>query len=339
MSRERISIAMCTFNSARFLNEQLESFASQTRKPDELVICDDASTDATVEIIRAFASGASFPVRLVENLKNIGINRNFAKVIGLCDGDIIFLSDADDVWLSNKLALITEVFLSSAEIGGVITDAMVVNKSLQPLGFSSWQVTKFNQKQQRRVLRGKPEALLKHSYRSLTGATLAFRSRFRELVLPLPGAWTHDGWIALIIGSIGKLMPVPEPLNLWRQHEQQMAGSWKRINFRQQIEMASYKDLLIEAGIADRQYHSAGERIAQMELTGLEAARARKLLGRIGERAYHLNKRASMPPNKAGRFFSVAGELMSLRYFLYSSGFKSMASDLFLFKRKPTSNI
>ena len=55
-----ISVAMCTFNGARFLRAQLESIARQRRPPDELVICDDGSSDGSVEILREFAAGASF---------------------------------------------------------------------------------------------------------------------------------------------------------------------------------------------------------------------------------------------------------------------------------------
>ncbi len=57
---KKLSVAMCTYNGARYLREQLESIAGQTRPPDELVICDDCSDDATDRIVRDFANGSFF---------------------------------------------------------------------------------------------------------------------------------------------------------------------------------------------------------------------------------------------------------------------------------------
>ena len=58
----KISIALGAYNGARFLPEQLESFSAQTVLPDELIVSDDCSTDATAEVIREYARAAPFPV-------------------------------------------------------------------------------------------------------------------------------------------------------------------------------------------------------------------------------------------------------------------------------------
>ena len=70
--RNRISIALCTYNGERFLPQQLASIQQQTRLPDEVVVCDDKSTDRTVEMVRAFAASVSLPVRIFENERNLG---------------------------------------------------------------------------------------------------------------------------------------------------------------------------------------------------------------------------------------------------------------------------
>jgi glycosyltransferase involved in cell wall biosynthesis len=93
-----LSIALCTYNGAAYLKEQLESIAAQTRTPYELVISDDQSTDDTLRLIQEFAATAGFPVRLSVNESNLGIAKNFEKAISLCRGDVIVLSDQDDVW-------------------------------------------------------------------------------------------------------------------------------------------------------------------------------------------------------------------------------------------------
>ena len=94
----KISIAMTAFNGAKYINEQLNSFASQTRLPDEVVVCDDISSDDTFEILDNFARSAPFKMIVVRNNKNLGYTKNFEKALSLCSGDLIFLSDQDDIW-------------------------------------------------------------------------------------------------------------------------------------------------------------------------------------------------------------------------------------------------
>src|SRR6266436_7212118 len=119
MSDYRISVAMCTYNGARFLPRQLESIATQTRLPDELVVCDDGSSDESVAIVRWFANSAPFTVRLEINERNLGSTKNFGKAIGLCEGDIIALADQDDVWKPLKLAVLETALKNYLEAGYV----------------------------------------------------------------------------------------------------------------------------------------------------------------------------------------------------------------------------
>jgi glycosyltransferase involved in cell wall biosynthesis len=101
---------MATYNGARFLREQLDSIATQTLLPYELVICDDGSTDATLEIAGQFAKEVSFPVRIYQNESNLGFADNFLKAASLCEGDWIAFSDQDDIWLPHKLATVSRRF-------------------------------------------------------------------------------------------------------------------------------------------------------------------------------------------------------------------------------------
>src|SRR5215467_4239016 len=110
----KLSVALCTYNGSRFLQEQLGSIGSQSRPPDELVICDDGSSDDTVDIIKRFALNAPFPVKLEVNASNLGSTKNFELAVSLCCGDVIALSDQDDVWDATKLAKIERVFLDSS---------------------------------------------------------------------------------------------------------------------------------------------------------------------------------------------------------------------------------
>ena len=114
-SGARISIAMTTYNSERFVAEQLESFVRQERLPDELVVSDDASVDSTVEVVRGFAARAPFPVRLFVNQQHLGLTKNFERAIAESTGDIIFLSDADDSWYPHKILVMERALEGTPE--------------------------------------------------------------------------------------------------------------------------------------------------------------------------------------------------------------------------------
>src|ERR1700678_75351 len=132
--RNRISVALCTYNGERFLSQQLASVQQQTRLPDEVVVCDDQSTDGTVEMVRAFAASVSFPVRIFENERNLGFAANFERAIGLCEGNLIALSDQDDIWYPVRLERSEQEFTAHPEAGLVFSDADVIDDSNQLVG-------------------------------------------------------------------------------------------------------------------------------------------------------------------------------------------------------------
>jgi glycosyltransferase involved in cell wall biosynthesis len=101
-----ISIAMATYNGEKYLEPQLQSLSKQTRLPAELVVCDDASGDATVDIITRFSKTAPFPVKLVVNDERLGWRGNFLKATSLCRSEYIAFCDQDDIWLPEKLATV-----------------------------------------------------------------------------------------------------------------------------------------------------------------------------------------------------------------------------------------
>jgi glycosyltransferase involved in cell wall biosynthesis len=101
-----ISIAMATYNGEKFLEQQLQSLATQTLLPAELIVCDDTSTDATPEIVKRFSETAPFPVTLVVNEQRLGWRGNFLKAASLCRSEYIAFCDQDDIWLPEKLAVV-----------------------------------------------------------------------------------------------------------------------------------------------------------------------------------------------------------------------------------------
>lgn len=104
MSKTRISVAMTTYNGSKYIQEQLESIKDQTLMTDEVIICDDGSTDNTVSIVREFIKKNRLKDWLVEvNDPNVGWKKNFFKAISKTTGDIVFFSDQDDVWKRDKI--------------------------------------------------------------------------------------------------------------------------------------------------------------------------------------------------------------------------------------------
>lgn len=224
----KISIAMCTYNGAAYVAEQLESLARQTRLPDELVVCDDNSSDETLEIVEDFARRAAFPIRVYRNPRNLRVIKNFERAISLCQGDIIALCDQDDVWLPEKLAHFEREFAASSEVGLVFCDLEAVDEDLRPLGFRAWQSgwVEFEENERRLFDEGKAlNVLLTRNV--ITGAAMAFRANLRPLLLPLPNIGNevlHDYWIGLMTASVARIKPINDTLVKYRIHTAQQAS-------------------------------------------------------------------------------------------------------------------
>lgn len=218
----RISVAMCTFNGGRYLEEQLESIASQTRPPCELVVCDDHSTDDTLPILKRFQGHASFPVRIVQNALRIGSTRNFDQAIGMSRGEFIALCDQDDRWLPVKLERLCDSLTANPFLGGVFSDANLIDGDGRPVGGGLFGQHKFKRAKQLDFVSCPTTTLLKHDV--VTGATLMFRASIRRYCSPIPSTWIHDGWLAWMIALHSRLTLIPEPLVEYRIHAGQQLG-------------------------------------------------------------------------------------------------------------------
>jgi glycosyltransferase involved in cell wall biosynthesis len=322
MSHHRFSVALCTFNGARFLRQQLESVALQRLPPCELVVCDDASQDGSGRIIEDFSDAAPFPVRLTLNKTRLGSTRNFEQAIRACCGDIIALCDQDDVWREDKLSVLDSSFSSKPDVGLAFSDAEMADALLRPLGYRLWQSLNFSSKEQRRFSCGRSaEILLKHNV--ITGATLAFRTSLRSLVLPIPEGWVHDGWIGLVLSAHSKLSLIEEPLIKYRQHSANQLGATRK-SFPERLAAARRKNWQTYLG------HSCQFRAVLERWQNSPDPVHPFLLAKIEEKIAHVEARGTMPVSRIRRLPSVLRELVTLRYFRYSDGARSFARDLFL---------
>jgi glycosyltransferase involved in cell wall biosynthesis len=224
----KFSVAMCTYNGSGYLPEQLRSIAAQTRPPDELIVCDDRSTDRTKDVVDDFSKLAPFRVQLHINQETLGSTQNFEKAIRLCSGDIIALSDQDDVWHPEKLRKMEAQFRDDPNVGLVFSDLAITDECLRPLGFRAWECewVEFGQLEQQLCNEGKIlDVLLTRNV--VTGSALGFRSKFKQLILPIPeiSKWeVHDHWIALVIAAVADVRFIDEPLVKYRRHTGQQLG-------------------------------------------------------------------------------------------------------------------
>jgi glycosyltransferase involved in cell wall biosynthesis len=321
--KKRISVAMCTYNGESFLGQQLESIAVQTRLPAELVICDDRSTDSTVEIVRQFARSASFQVRFSVNADNLGssskgITRNFEQASALCEGDLIAFCDQDDVWLPNRLERMAQRMEEQPQPGGVFSDAQLVDDQNTHKGILLSQTTGMTKAEQQRLERGVILPVLL-SMTKVYGCSLMVDADLLKRTLPVPPHWWFDAWVACTTALYSGLVFLPEPLFLYRIHSSQSVGAalptasdqvkrWKR------SAQNYWKDS--EPQLNELYSRVAAEKSPDME-PHLEYLRGRMDLLRF---------RADLPSNPLSRFVKIVPRIRD--YSRYFNGARSVVKDM-----------
>jgi len=222
-----ISIALCTYNGEKFLQEQLDSIEQQTMLPHELVVCDDRSSDSTMEILKAFKEKVSFPVHIHQNETNLGALKNFEKAINLCQGKWISLCDQDDRWLPSKLEILSRKMEQMEAAAGertpilIHTDAIVGDESLNKIAGSLWGFQGTYPQKGHCLSR-----LLVQNV--VTGCTALFNQALWSRAFPIPEkAVIHDWWLALVASAFGKMGHLPESTIIYRQSGENVIGAKK----------------------------------------------------------------------------------------------------------------
>ncbi len=330
----RISVALCTYNGEKYLPEQLESIKRQTRQPDEMIVCDDGSVDHTWDILQTFRKSSPFPVQVHRNKNNLGSTKNFEKAVRLCNGDIIALSDQDDIWKPHKLERIEDIIRKAPNAGYVFSDADVVDENLNPLGYSLWESAGFQGHFFEMFSRGQ-QTLCFMKKQFVTGATMAFRASLRDLVIPFPddAFWVHDYWIAVCLSSCGANgMPISEKLIRYRRHSDQQIGvsppGKTKSSFKEYLDFPKMKINLWEGWLR------WGESCLYLKRS-LETVKNDNCdtsgLQLLEQFEMHFSNRKLIHSQKGfSRLKPVLAEMMSGRYGLFSNSWKSAFRDLFL---------
>jgi glycosyltransferase involved in cell wall biosynthesis len=315
----RISVALCTYNGETFLSQQLASIAHQTRPPDELIVCDDRSSDRTIDIVREFAGSASYPVKIFENESNLGSTANFERAMRLCEGNLIALSDQDDIWYPIRLQRSEQELTAHPEAGLVFSDADVIDDENKLTGPTLWHRLGFAGKWESDLLAGRYLLLAKHRF--VTGATVMFRAGLRDRILPIGPGWIHDEWIALITAAFSDLRPIPQPLIRYRMHSAQQVGLQNKLEQRTQGTRAQKHWGRLAESVKDLQ-------LACSALSGMLLDNRREVLPVYQEHLRFLSFRADLPAARLARLSPILARYSQYR--VHASGLASAAKDLVL---------
>lgn len=230
--------------------------------PDEIVVSDDASTDETLEVVEEYARGSDVAFRVLVNEQRVGHVANFERALRSCRGDIIFLSDQDDRWYSDKVAKMVPAF-DAEDILLAYCDARVTDLELRPTGRTMFES------------HGDPGIGRERRPRDLAiaggvlGCTMAVRSQLVDLCLPIPAPWGHDTWTISVASAVGAVKPIPEILQDYRRHPNAV-GRDVRIDKtpfrRMKLRLGRYSMEMYEEDLV--KWSQLAERMKQVRLTG-----------------------------------------------------------------------
>lgn len=216
MKKNPISIIIATYNGERFLAEQIESILLQDYPIDEIIVCDDNSTDNTNKILDHYQSIGK--IKWIKNEKRLGVIRNFKKAASLAaNGNYIAFCDQDDIWLSYKIKLQIEVLFELEKKCNFNKPALVysnlnlIDQNGNSINKSFWnEISHDNHKHcLSTILFGN----------FITGCTILMNSKMLHFFSKMPeNEILHDYWLGLISLTFGESKGIAEPLVLYRQH-------------------------------------------------------------------------------------------------------------------------
>jgi glycosyltransferase involved in cell wall biosynthesis len=220
-SRPKISVCIAAYQGERYIALQLRSILEQLSAGDEVIVVDDASTDGTCSEISALQDAR---LVLIRNAENQGVLRAFETALFRSSGEIVFLSDQDDLWLPKKVETVLDAFAGDPNLMLVVSDAIVIGEDGAKIGDSFYAKRgKFRAGFWSNLLVGK-----------FHGCTMAFRSTLLQRSSPFPPGRLvhHDTYIGCTNALIGgKVRYIAEPLVAYRRHSTNVTGRIKLSNY------------------------------------------------------------------------------------------------------------
>jgi glycosyltransferase involved in cell wall biosynthesis len=334
----KISVVLAVYNGSNYLGEQLASYLNQSRVPDELIAVDDCSTDDTVEILKDFAQSSGIEVRILRNEKNLGSTLSFSKAIEHATGELILPSDHDNIWSPDRVDRMSSYFQKDPDLVLLFSNARLADQNGTPLDDYM-----FDEEKVKIILKAvNSDSLVAQILKEnvVGGAVCAFRSRFKQYIVPIPLTKTfiHDAWIGLVLGSIGKSVFLPESTLLFRQHSGQQIGARGKSAGRQsqtKAREAFFLEGLRRLRDRESDIRTFSERLSLIEkdlvptprYLAAAAATEQALKDALEHRA-HFERRAKLDRSVVRRISQIYKELISGNYWKYSNGLRSVVRDL-----------
>lgn len=322
-----ISVALCTYNGARFVREQVRSICLQSCPPVEIVLSDDGSTDDSVAVARdAWEAchlerpGLNIRLQVLQNVRALGVTRNFEQAVSACRAPLIALSDQDDVWHPDRLEIMSRLFSARDDLQLLHSDARLVDDGGRDLGLSLFRALGVRAAEISRIHRGEAfDVLLQRNL--ATGATIVFRQELLRRALPFPTTWLHDEWLAVIASVTGGVDVLEDATIDYRQHTANQVGAPRR----------SVRRLLQKLWTARGDMHerrAAKARALCDRLAAEVAPTTAPLRRKANEKLSHEMARAALPERRLGRVGPVLKELMAGRYARFGYGVRGAIRDL-----------
>lgn len=202
-----LSVCLATYNGGRFIRAQLESILTQLGPDDELIVSDDSSTDETVGMVCSYNDPR---IRVLTGNGFRSPVRNFEHALSHAAGDILVLSDQDDIWLPGRLDLVHErLDAQTGKVRLIMMDGEIIDADGNSLGKSIFC--------NNRVGHGVLKNIYENTY---TGCCLAFTRPLLRLALPFPqGLPMHDMWLGILAEIFGRSEFVPVKTICYRRHD------------------------------------------------------------------------------------------------------------------------
>lgn len=315
---QTLSIALCTYNGETYLPAQWDSLLKQERLPDEVIICDDCSTDTTRLMLKQLAAEAPFRVVVVVNEEQLGYNKNFERALSLCTGDLVFICDQDDYWLPEKLREMVAYMTAHPQVQIAFCNAIETDEQLNSLNLPFWERVRLDNFQKARWKMGLSMEVLLEGNRMMGCATV-IRREFVSKLIPFPTdipGYIYDGWISLVGAAYNTIQLIDKPLQLYRTHDNQQVGTraepvGPRISLKDRF--TRDRTIKLEPLVKTRQQlqkvkTSLSERVP-IDLDGMK---------QLDRKLAHYTMRSTLPDNRLMRIWPVLRDLQLGLYHRYS---------------------